>query len=59
MTEKEKMLSQMLYDANYDNDLEEERIKCKSLCQQYNNIKISEIDKRHEFITTQSFEYLT
>lgn len=50
MTEKEKMLAQMLYDANYDKDLEEERIKCKSLCQQYNSIEINEIDKRHEFI---------
>lgn len=33
MTEKGKMLSGRLYDANYDEDLELERIRCKSLCQ--------------------------
>lgn len=29
MTEKEKMQSQKLYDANYDSELERERIECK------------------------------
>ena len=33
MTEKEKMQSQKLYDANYDSELERERIECKALCQ--------------------------
>lgn len=50
MTEKEKMLAHMLYDANYDKDLEKERIACKMLCQEYNNLPINELDKRHEFI---------
>ena len=38
MTEKEKMECQKLYDANYDKELELERLKCKSLCQKYNNL---------------------
>lgn len=50
MTEKEKMLAHMLYDANYDTDLEKERLECKTLCQEYNNIPIKELDKRHDFI---------
>ena len=31
MTEKEKMLNQMLYDANYDGALKAERIHAKEL----------------------------
>lgn len=50
MNEKEKMMNQKLYDANYDKGLEAERIKCKSLCQKYNNLPIENIDERHEFI---------
>ena len=50
MTEKDKMLAQKLYDANYDSELENERIACKVLCQQYNNLPINEIERRHEFI---------
>lgn len=38
MTEKEKMQSQKLYDANYDSELERERIECKALCQEYNHL---------------------
>lgn len=36
MTEKEKMLHQQLYDANYDQKLIEERSVAKDLCFQYN-----------------------
>lgn len=44
MSEKDKMLHQKLYDANYDQELERERIRCKILCQQYNSLsKISSI----------------
>ena len=32
MTEKEKMLAGMVYDANYDAELIEERLRCKELC---------------------------
>lgn len=35
MTEKEKMLNKLLYNAN-DIELEKERLKAKKLCQEYN-----------------------
>ncbi len=38
MTEKEKMLRQMLYDANYDIELINERKRAKSYCHEYNNL---------------------
>ena len=38
MTEKEKMQKQMLYDANYDKDLLEERAKAKDLCYRFNQL---------------------
>ena len=50
MTEKEKMFNQMLYDANYDIELERERTACKVLCQQYNQLPIDDLENRHEFI---------
>ena len=49
MTEKEKMLAQKLYDANYDKDLEADRLSCKALCQQYNALPMQDQDERHEF----------
>ena len=42
MTEKEKMCAQMLYDANYDRVLLEERDKAKDLCHQYNQLRPSD-----------------
>ena len=42
MTEKEKMCAQMLYDANYDRALLEERDKAKDLCYQYNQLRPSD-----------------
>jgi acetyltransferase-like isoleucine patch superfamily enzyme len=39
MTEKEKMLAGMIYDANNDPDLIEERLKCKELCRDYNDLR--------------------
>lgn len=50
MTEKEKMLAQKLYDANYDAELEKERLDCKALCQEYNHLPIKDVDARHSFI---------
>ena len=32
MTEKEKMLAGMVYEAVLDEDLKEDRLKCKDLC---------------------------
>lgn len=42
MTEKEKMLKQMLYDANNDKYLGEERKKAKELCYEYNQLHPSD-----------------
>ena len=46
MSEKEKMLAGELYDANYDEELINERLKNKDRCYEYNNIKPSNIDER-------------
>ncbi len=50
MNEKEKMLGGLLYDANYEKSLQEERIKCKTLCQKYNNISPFETEKRKNLL---------
>ena len=50
MTEKEKMIAQQLYDANYDDELELERLECKALCQEYNNLPIKDLKSRGELI---------
>lgn len=42
MTEKEKMLKQMMYDANYDKELLQERNQAKDLCYEYNQIRPSD-----------------
>ena len=42
MTEKEKMLKQMIYDANYDKELLEERVQAKELCYDYNQLRPSD-----------------
>ena len=38
MTEKEKMLKQMLYDANYE-ELSADRVAAKDLCYDYNQLR--------------------
>lgn len=43
MNEKEKMLAGMIYNANYDQELIDERLCAKDLCFEYNNIKPSDI----------------
>lgn len=50
MNEKEKMLSGELYDANYNKELENERLQAKDLCYEYNNIKPSNIEERQNVI---------
>ena len=45
MTEREKMLQGVLYDANYDEELLEERIRCKDLCFAYNQLRPSLVDE--------------
>lgn len=42
LSEKEKMLHQLMYDANYDPELLEERKRAKDLCYEYNQLKPSD-----------------
>ena len=42
MTEKEKMLKQLMYDANYDKELLKERNRAKDLCYEYNQLRPSD-----------------
>ena len=46
MSEKEKMLSGQLYDANYDKELIDERMHCKCLCHKYNNLSPDNVEER-------------
>ncbi|MCF0116288.1 MAG: sugar O-acetyltransferase [Erysipelotrichaceae bacterium] len=50
MTEKEKMQLQMLYDANYDEDLIKERFKAKDLCYAFNQMMPSNIDGQKKIL---------
>ena len=50
MSEKEKMLAGMLYDANFDESLIKDRYKVKDLCFEYNNLKPSDIEGKNKLI---------
>lgn len=50
MTEKEKMLAGLLYDANYNESLIEERKIAKELCYDFNALRPREIAKQEEII---------
>lgn len=50
MTEKEKMLAGLLYDANYNPALIEERKKAKDLCFEFNNTLPSDVKKQDEIM---------
>lgn len=50
MTEKEKMLSQKLYNANYDVDILNDRTQCKIKYQAYNQLPIDDIEARQKAI---------
>ena len=49
MTEKEKMINGELYNAE-DKNLKDGRIKCKLLCQRYNNLAYDEFEERKTLI---------
>lgn len=40
----------MIYDANYDTQLIEERLKCKKLCRRYNNLDPERLNEREELL---------
>ena len=50
MTEKQKARQGLLYDANYDNELIEERKKAKELCFQFNQLSPSKEEEQREII---------
>lgn len=50
MTEKEKMLRGLLYDANYDEMLLQERILAKDLCHEYNNLRPTDEDNQQKIM---------
>ena len=47
---KDEMLSGELYDANFNMELENDRLRAKDLCYEHNKIKPSELDKREQII---------
>ncbi|KXT75511.1 sugar O-acetyltransferase [Streptococcus sp. DD12] len=50
MTEKDKMLTQKLYDANYDKEILEERTRAKDLCYDYNHLRPSDGVGQHKLM---------
>lgn len=50
MTEKEKMQGQMLYDANNNDELIQERTKAKDLCYEYNRLRPSDVAGQKEIM---------
>jgi len=44
------MLAGIIYDANYDKELIEERIKCRDLCHEYNRLMPSNTEQQREII---------
>lgn len=46
MTEKDKMLAGMIYDANNDPALIAERLQCKELCRDYNELRPRDTETR-------------
>ena len=50
MTEKEKMLKEMLYDANNDEDLRKERAIAKDLCFKYNQLLPSDSENQKKLL---------
>ena len=50
MTKKEKMLEQMLYDANNDEDLLKERAIAKDFCFKYNQLMPSDVENQKKLL---------
>jgi len=50
MTEKEKCAQGLLYNANYDPELIKERMACKDLCLEYNQLKNTDTEGRSRLI---------
>lgn len=50
MTEKDKMLAGIIYDANNDPTLISERTQCKLLCKEYNDLSPADTDARKNLL---------
>ena len=50
MTEKEKMVQGMLYDANFDKELIADRLRSKELCYEYNMLRPSDEDEHKQIL---------
>ncbi len=50
MSEKEKMLQGLKYNPAFDEELINERLDCKTICYEYNNLPPKETSKRAELI---------
>lgn len=50
LSEKDKMLQGLLYDANYDESLKLERNKAKRICQEYNNLVYDDFEGRKKLL---------
>ncbi|MGN8742093.1 maltose acetyltransferase domain-containing protein [Catenibacterium mitsuokai] len=50
MTEKEKMLKEMLYNANNDEDLSKERAVAKDLCFKFNQLMPSDVENQKKLL---------
>lgn len=50
MTEKEKMVAGMVYDANFDPQLIAERLECKEKCRDYNELRPKDMGRRDELL---------
>ena len=50
MTEKEKMLTGMIYDANNDPQLIADRMECKQMCRDYNGLDPKDMVARTELL---------
>lgn len=51
-TEKQKAAEGLLYDANYDEELLNDRAKCKELCYKYNQLSPLDVEERENLIRT-------
>ncbi len=51
MTEKDKMLAHQWYDANFDKELDADRIRAKDLCFELNQTRPSNQEKEKEILT--------
>jgi galactoside O-acetyltransferase len=52
LTEKEKAAQGLLYNANYDKELLDERAYCKALCYEYNQLHPAKTEERTALIRT-------